>query len=187
MLFCRKTSFHQYKAYLISHSTDDDQDETPVEVLKFLLPSLCHLTAEENARQIILEQHTHELLAEYLSFLWQNYSHLDTGTKPQLSSSNGQDSASGDDIKEKMSSLSVSEHTNTGLICTYSKVELEKRLTTLCGVLLNLIVLEMDLIKSHAMFSELHLFAMNNLAQLGKCFLSTILLSYKFSIFFSII
>ena len=36
-----------------------------VDAIRFLLPGLCHLTSEDSARQILLQEELHTLLVEY--------------------------------------------------------------------------------------------------------------------------
>ena len=44
------------------------------DVLKFLLPGLCHLTTEESARKVFLQEKGHTLLAQYFNYLTEKLS-----------------------------------------------------------------------------------------------------------------
>lgn len=43
------------------------------DVLKFLLPGMCHLSAEDEARTVFLQNNGHELLAQYFQHQWHIY------------------------------------------------------------------------------------------------------------------
>ena len=42
----------------------------PGEVLKFLLPGLCHLTADDKARRVLLDCDAHVTLMRYFHYRW---------------------------------------------------------------------------------------------------------------------
>ncbi|XP_013414202.1 neurochondrin isoform X2 [Lingula anatina] len=44
-----------------------------IDLLRFLLPCLCHLTAEDDPRKMIIDHDGHVLLAEYLNFQWTKF------------------------------------------------------------------------------------------------------------------
>ncbi len=44
-----------------------------MDVLKFLLPGLCHLSAEDKARVVLIQETFHGLLAEYFTHQWTVY------------------------------------------------------------------------------------------------------------------
>ena len=45
------------------------QDFTP-DVLRFLLPGLCHLIAEDKSREILVRSKIHEIMFAYLTYHW---------------------------------------------------------------------------------------------------------------------
>ena len=45
------------------------QTNTP-DTLRFLIPGMCHLVAEDRPRKIILDMKMHETLHAYLSYHW---------------------------------------------------------------------------------------------------------------------
>ncbi|XP_077984245.1 neurochondrin-like [Glandiceps talaboti] len=49
---------------------ESDNTSKPVDLLRFLLPALCHFTAEEIPRQIMIDHKTQDLLGEYFSYHW---------------------------------------------------------------------------------------------------------------------
>ena len=51
----------------------ENQTTHDIDVFRFLLPGLCHLTAEDKARTILKKIDIHVLLGEYFSYLWKQY------------------------------------------------------------------------------------------------------------------
>ena len=43
------------------------------DILRYLLPALCHLVAEDKSRKILMDLKIHETLYTYLSFHWSIY------------------------------------------------------------------------------------------------------------------
>nr|XP_006818323.1 PREDICTED: neurochondrin-like [Saccoglossus kowalevskii] len=70
-----RESFYELKTRL-SKDTAEDLGHTSstgpllVDLLRFLLPSLCHFSAEDVPRNILIENRTHELLGEYFNYHW---------------------------------------------------------------------------------------------------------------------
>jgi hypothetical protein len=62
-----ENSDNTYKIYLKNFS--GSQTTTP-DTLRFLIPGMCHLVAEDKPRKIILEMKMHETLFTYLSYHW---------------------------------------------------------------------------------------------------------------------
>ena len=57
-----------------------------VDVVGLLLPGLCHLTAEDSARAVLLENDAHVLLVEYLQNTWHQHKHEPESPKHQVRS-----------------------------------------------------------------------------------------------------
>ncbi|XP_064636104.1 neurochondrin-like [Lineus longissimus] len=57
---------------------DDHKTVPPVDLLRFLLPGLCHLSAEDNPRKILIESDAHELLGQYFSYQWNSFTSKQT-------------------------------------------------------------------------------------------------------------
>ncbi|KAI0210117.1 Neurochondrin [Lamellibrachia satsuma] len=108
-------------------TTDSIVVTPPGEVLKFLLPGLCHLTAEDKARRVLLENNVHVTLGRYFHYRWQLFT-------------------SGETLAQ----------------------ESEVALTTLCGVFMNLCVLERNLVSSHPVFTELLGFIVSALPSIAE-------------------
>ncbi|XP_071528950.1 neurochondrin homolog isoform X1 [Panulirus ornatus] len=53
------------------YHSEDTRDRLP-DILRFLLPGLCHLTAEDIPRHILLELELENLLFDYLNYHWNN-------------------------------------------------------------------------------------------------------------------
>ena len=54
------------------------------DVLKFLLPGLCHLTTDETARDVIVQENGHTLLAQYFSYHVQKLPSQDDGREVEV-------------------------------------------------------------------------------------------------------
>ena len=54
----------------LSKKTLSGSQTTTPDTLRFLIPGMCHLVAEDKPRKIILEMKMHETLFTYLSYHW---------------------------------------------------------------------------------------------------------------------
>ena len=54
------------------------------DVLKFLLPGLCHLTTDETARKVIIQENGHTLLTQYFSYHVQKIPSQDDGQEIEV-------------------------------------------------------------------------------------------------------
>jgi len=60
-----------HSAPVSPHTSDIPSDSTDIpDVLRFLLPGLCHLTAEDKTRKLFLHHNGHDLLHRYLQHKW---------------------------------------------------------------------------------------------------------------------
>lgn len=85
MIIPLRNSFHAYVKEMknllvvpIVSTTDSIVVTPPGEVLKFLLPGLCHLTAEDKARRVLLENNVHVTLGRYFHYRWQLFTSGET-------------------------------------------------------------------------------------------------------------
>ncbi|XP_045474947.1 neurochondrin homolog [Harmonia axyridis] len=67
-------TFNAYKSIKIaekSGKTDDSLDPLgKVDILRILMPALCHLAVEDTSRKILLKQNEHQVLYEFIEFHW---------------------------------------------------------------------------------------------------------------------
>ncbi|XP_043915426.1 neurochondrin isoform X2 [Protopterus annectens] len=118
-LFSGKVEINQLSCQIakIRLSEDSSKSAWPRDVLRFLLPGLCHLTAEEKPREILIKEGFPSLLLLYFCSQWEAFN------------SNHQ---------------SLPNHT-----------DVEMSIQTSCGIFLNLVVTEPDLVRQEDCFSSL--------------------------------
>ena len=67
------------KQVRFEHDTDDDtacrthNDGSDIDVVRFLLPGLCHLTAEPRLRLTFTKHKGHHMIQEYLNLQWKKF------------------------------------------------------------------------------------------------------------------
>lgn len=120
-----------------------------VDVLRLLLPALCHLTVEEKARKLMLDAKEEEVLYEALAFHWSNVQIK----PPKISKAE----------RMKMKGLPEPQ---------YSPQQLEEMndsrtaMISLCNIFMNITVLEAKLVEESSIFATLLKFIFNNLTDL---------------------
>lgn len=102
-------------------------DEDRVDIMRFFLAPLCHLSAEDSSRLIIIERKFYQVVAVYLDSIWKKF------------------------VKS-----------------SFNCDELEAALSTMCGIFMNIVVLEKDLIVQEEVFHEIFLFIFTALPQLNN-------------------
>lgn len=65
----KKAALKSKKKSQSKHSYKEDDENLP-DIFRFLLPGLCHLTAEDKPRSLLLELELENLLFEYLHYHW---------------------------------------------------------------------------------------------------------------------
>lgn len=50
--------------------TESTEEKQPIEMLPFMLPAMCHFSAHDESRKILVDNHTYHILAKYYSLLW---------------------------------------------------------------------------------------------------------------------
>lgn len=112
--------------------------ETSFQCLRFLLPGLCHLSVEDPARAILLEQQIPHLLTVFAKELWQQF-------KGEIQTV---DSGEPDRADRNLDS------------------ECENALVTICGVQMNIVVLEAANITNYPDYVELLQFVVSALPEI---------------------
>lgn len=99
--------------FLLKVATEERKNENSANCLRFLLPALCHLSVENPARTILLEWKIPSLLTSYMMDIWDTF----------------------------LLDLSL-ECGDSDQGCEHYESEAENSLVTVCGILMNVIVLE---------------------------------------------
>eukprot|EP00094_Tigriopus_californicus_P007014 TCALIF_06753-PA protein Name:"Similar to Neurochondrin Neurochondrin homolog (Drosophila melanogaster)" AED:0.06 eAED:0.07 QI:0/0.33/0.28/0.85/0.83/0.85/7/4/777 len=121
------------------------------DVLRFLLPALCHLIAEDKSRQVLLTINIHEQLYAYLVYHWSIFECCKDWVQQQ--DSDGPDKSS-------------SEPTYLLDNAKFDTVNSKFAICTICNSLMNLVVLEPHFVDTSPMFGSLLKFLMNALPTL---------------------
>ena len=134
---------------LTSLQNKGSQAITP-DTLRFLIPGMCHLVAEDKPRKIILDMKMHETLFTYLSYHWSIFDSFRQWLKLQ------QGGELNDLTEPKfMRDCSTFEMTNSKFA-----------MVTICNVLMNVTVLEPGFVEETQLFFNLLKFIMNSLPTL---------------------
>lgn len=152
-------SFYNYRSRFISEKnktakggsdiTEVNLDpSSEMDLLRLLLPALCHLTVEDKARQILLKEHEEEVLHECLTFHW---SIVHYKKPPVPKSERGKARGPEPELPAKM--LDLMKDSRTAMI-------------SLCNIFMNLTVLEAKLVEENVVFHSLTKFIFNNLPEL---------------------
>jgi len=121
------------------------------DTLRFLLPALCHLIVEEKSRQILLDMKIQEILYTYLSYHWTIF---DSYKKWLDEQAEAEDDA---DVAEPFYIIDNAK---------FEMINSKYAMTTICNILMNLIVLENKVVEDAHIFYHLLKFIMNTLPSL---------------------
>nr|CAG4643762.1 EOG090X0266 [Lepidurus arcticus] len=131
--------------------------------LRFMLPALCHLIAEDNARKILLDEDIHELMFDYLQYHWQLFwDWLRVQPPPPLDWIASEQAAAAASSAASPFDLSSDE---TGK--EPKGQDSETAMCTICSILMNVVVLEPKLVTENATFHQILKFAMARVPDLG--------------------
>lgn len=128
----------------------DDDPVAHVDVLRFLLPAICHLTVEEKARKIMLDVKEEEVFYESLAFHWTNV----MIKRPKIPKA--------ERLKYK-GGLPEIQHTPKQLD---DMKDSRAAMISLCNIFMNITVLEAKLVEESTVFSTLLKFIFSNLPEL---------------------
>uniref|UniRef100_A0A0A9WSD3 Neurochondrin n=1 Tax=Lygus hesperus TaxID=30085 RepID=A0A0A9WSD3_LYGHE len=150
-------SFYAYRTWYVqnkspkSDEAGNDENQKPTDILKALLPALCHFTVEEKAREIMLQAKEEDVLVECFSFHWSivNY-------KPPP--------------PPKSERLKMTKRTEPELPPGMAEAMKDSRaaLVSMCNIFMNIIVLEPKLVENSDPFYSLLKFILNNLTDLKR-------------------
>lgn len=121
------------------------------DTLRFLLPALCHLIVEEKSRKILLDMAVQDILYTYLSYHWTIF---DSYKKWLDEQAEAEDDA---DVAEPFYMIDNAK---------FEMVNSKYAMTTICNILMNLVVLENKFVEEAHIFFHLLKFIMNTLPSL---------------------
>jgi len=144
------TDFSDFTEASTANMQKQGKQVTP-DTLRFLLPALCHLIAEEKSRQILLDMKIQEILYTYLSYHWTIF---DSYKKWLDEQAEAEDDA---DVAEPFYMIDNAK---------FEMVNSKYAMTTICNILMNLVVLENKFVEEAHIFFHLLKFIMNTLPSL---------------------
>lgn len=154
MLGLANETFYAYKARRVAEkagtATAADRDPlSNIDVLRVMLPALCHLAVEDESRKIILSQNEDKVLLEFLEFHW-TIVHYKRPPVPR---------------SERLKALSQPKPELTPEILEDMK-DSRTAMISCCNILMNLTVLEPKYVEESAVFNNLLKFIFENLPEL---------------------
>ncbi|XP_078035990.1 neurochondrin [Augochlora pura] len=124
-----------------------------IDLMRLLLPALCYLTVEEDARKILLRHKQEEILFECLSYHW-TIVHYKKPPVPKA---------------ERLKALKEAEKgEDLELYASEAMKESRSAMVSTCNVLMNITVLEPKLVEESPTFVSVLKFMFNNLPELKQ-------------------
>lgn len=123
-----------------------------IDLLRLLLPALCYLAVEEDARKILIQHKQEEVLFECLSYHWT----IVHQKKPPIPKS------------ERLKILKEPEKEDLELHLSEEIKDSRTAMVSVCNVLMNITVLEAKLVEESPTFISLLKFIFNNLPELKQ-------------------
>lgn len=138
-------SFHDLKAW----RTGSREGEQPVDVLRVMLPALCHLALEDDARKILFTTKQDEILLEQIEFYF-TIAHYKRPPIPRA---------------ERLKRMNEPDPIPTPKQLEEMK-DARAAIVSLCNILMNLTVLEPKLAEDSPLFANVLKFVVENLPEL---------------------
>lgn len=137
-----------------SSNVDSTRDPlSEIDLLRLLLPALCYLTVEEDARKVLLAHKQDEVLFESLSYHWTIVHYK----KPPVPRS------------ERLKALKEGDKTEELDLQTLEEMKDSRTaMISICNVLMNITVLEAKLVEESPTYISLLKFIFNNLPELKQ-------------------
>lgn len=143
-------SFIESRDYRIKHKYDKEYNgEAPADLLRVLLPSMCHLVVEETSRHIFLKLKQEEVLSDCLLFHW-TIAHYKKPPVPRAERLKRMNEPDPELTPEQLEEMKDSR----------------AAIVSLCNIFMNITVLEPKLIDESDCFANLLRFIFNNLPEL---------------------
>lgn len=124
-----------------------------VNLLRILLPALCHVVVQDKGREIFLKEHEEEILLECLTFYWSIVHYK----KPPIPKAERKKlAAAGGKVEEpKLTQKALNELNDA-----------RAAVVSICNTFMNITVLETKLVDESTLFSSLSKFVFDNLPEL---------------------
>lgn len=133
-----------------SHTMETDSDViSQVDVLRLMLPALCHLAVEEKARKILLEAKEDEVLYECLVYHWSIVHYK----KPPVPKSERGKVRKDPELELDPKMLEDMNDSRSAMV-------------SICNIFMNVTVLEAKMVEESTLFATLLKFIFNNLPEL---------------------
>lgn len=143
-------TFAESKAWRIEHKyAKEYPGEAPADILRVLLPALCHLVVEEESRRIFLKLKQDEVLFDCMQFHW-SIAHY---KKPPVPRAERLKRMNEPDPELTVQQLDEMKDSRTAIV-------------SLCNIFMNITVLETKMVEESELFAGLLKFIFNNLPEL---------------------
>lgn len=152
MLQLATDSFRESKQFRLDNKNSTEYvGDAPADVLRVMLPALCHLVVEEEARKIFLKVKQEDVLFECIEFHWSiaHYKKPPVPRAERLKRLNEPDPELSPELLEEM------KDSRTAII-------------SICNIFMNVTVLETKMIEESTLFANLLRFIFNNLPELKE-------------------
>lgn len=159
ILFLANDTFYAYRSRYISEKvraesksgyTEVDYDPlSQVDILRLMLPALCHLTVEDKGRQIMLEVKEEEVLLESMAFHWSIVHYK----KPPVPKAERNKVRTGPEPELPPKLLADMKDSRVAMV-------------SICNIFMNITVLEPKFVEESVTFASLLKFIFNNLSEL---------------------
>lgn len=147
MLKLANNTFYELK----KHREENSSGERPADVLRIMMPALCHLAVEEKARKILFQQKQEQVFFESLQFYF-SLAHYKRPPIPRA---------------ERLKRMNEPDPVPTEKQLDEMK-DARSAIVTLCNILMNLTVLEPKIVEDSEVFYKLQEFVFENLPLLKE-------------------
>lgn len=142
-------TFYEHRQFRLDNKGNDAAGEPPADVLRVMLPALCHLTVEDKARQILLQVKQDDVLYECVAFHW-TIAHYKKPPVPRAERLKRMNEPDPELTKKQLDEMKDSR----------------AAIVSICNVLMNITVLEPKMVESSPLFATLLKFIFDNLPEL---------------------
>lgn len=149
MLKLANETFNEHKKFRLENKDNDAAGEPPADVLRVMLPALCHFAVEDKARQIFLQTKQDQVLYECVEFHF-SIAHYKRPPIPRAERLKRMNEPEPEIPPKKLEEMKDSR----------------AAIVSICNVLMNITVLEPKIVESSELFAQLLRFTFDNLPEL---------------------